>query len=176
MSEYCSLSSSFAERPIVSSTKLFSVVCICGIRLIGINTFVFIFLTQPRSQLDASYPYTREEFQYGYGNRDPNNFPETFQGYQYGYGNRNLNNFPDTEHESFVIVQDNTMMSANYNNAVEEIYLDAESSPNHQHLYDYGRGGALEGPQPTFEREDVDGEDLETVREFNDYHLVPYSE
>ncbi|KAJ8035649.1 hypothetical protein HOLleu_19390 [Holothuria leucospilota] len=129
----------------------------------------------PRSQLDASYRYTREDIQYGYENRDPNNFPETFQDYQYGYGNRNPNNFPETGHESFVIIQDNTMMSANYNNAVDEIYLDAGSSPDHQHLYDYGRGGALEGPQPTFEREDVDGEDLETVREFNDYHLVPYN-
>lgn len=136
--------------------------------------FDFIFLNQPRSQLDASsYRYTMEDFQDR--NRDSSNFPETFQEYQYGNGNGNLNSIPGAGHESFVIVQDNTMMSANYNNAVEEIYLDAGSSPD-QYLYDYGRGGALEGPQPTFEREDVDGEDLETVREFGDYHIVPYSE
>lgn len=79
----------------------------------------------------------------------------------------------------FVLINDNRMVNFNYHNDVSEVYLDGTSTggrgkPTYQ--YDVVDQAREDPAPPTFEREDVDGEDVERLRETGSVHLMPLSE
>lgn len=84
--------------------------------------------------------------------------------------------------DSFVVINDNRMVNFNYKNDVSEVYLDETPiGDSERPLFQNEdvdpiiQGSTFEQPA-VYEREDVDGEDVEKLRETGNVYLMPNSE
>ncbi|XP_071825383.1 uncharacterized protein [Apostichopus japonicus] len=92
--------------------------------------------------------------------------------------------FEDSQHkmgngDSFVVINDNRMVNFNYKNDVSEVYLDETPiGDSERPLFQNEdvdpiiQGSTFEQPA-VYEREDVDGEDVEKLRETGNVYLMP---